>query len=231
MVKSRDYNKTRYVVAGVITFVIFILGVLLGLVVENLRVDYITQREYRQRIDYESLQLQYMYMSRLKDAKDCTGLSETLGLYSKNLESIRLRIEEYEKDSLIKRSDFSRLKREYTIAQLRYWLLHEEIDSICELDSTTIIYFYTDEEICPDCSSQAFILTYLKKMFGSKLLNFAIDEGFEQEPMINVLKSNYNITEYPSLIVNNKLYSGLTSRDDLLKIICDKLNEKIGDCE
>ncbi|MBT3408447.1 hypothetical protein HN415_07225, partial [Candidatus Woesearchaeota archaeon] len=51
MVVERKISLNRYVVAGIITFLVFTLGLLLGLIMDNERVQYLDKRAEFQEID------------------------------------------------------------------------------------------------------------------------------------------------------------------------------------
>ena len=61
---KRKISTSIYVVSFILTAGIFFLGLLLGLVVEDNRVDFINDRERAQSLDYNSLQLQYQFINR-----------------------------------------------------------------------------------------------------------------------------------------------------------------------
>jgi len=96
----------------------------------------------------------------------------------------------------------------------------KQTKSLCEQDAVTVLYFFSSDSACPSCEEQSFVLTYLKKQFGDRLLNFALDEAYEDEPMISILRRSYELKEFPTLIVEGDVYEGFTSSDDLLAAIC-----------
>ncbi len=226
MVK-RKVSKTKYLVAFFITLVVFTLGLLLGLVVENKRVQMMEYGDEKQTLDFSSLQLQYQFVDLFGEERNCNALKKTFEESTKNLENARIKIEEYSKDSNINKNEFDLLKREYVLAQIRFWLHIKKTKNVCGLEHSTIFYFYTEN--CPDCSNQAYILTYLKNKLGVNLLNFAFDADFEKEPMINILKKVYDIEEYPTLIINGKKFEGLTKKETILKEICPTYKESTPD--
>lgn len=227
----RELNKTRYVAAGIITIAIFLLGLMLGLVTEGKRITYVQDLFDRQRAEFSSSQLQYAYVSSLNSQDACPAMYDVFFNNVKNLDETAHRLETYVKDSKLNDESFNVLKREYTIEQLRYWLLSKQARELCNQDVVRVLYFYSDDAQCADCNNQAFILDYLKKLLGDRLLIFSLDATFEQEPMIGILKTQYNITEYPTLIVEDTLVSGLSSRDELLTNLCGRYRDRPEACE
>ncbi|MEK6849570.1 MAG: hypothetical protein AABY01_03295 [Nanoarchaeota archaeon] len=216
----RDYRKTRYLFAGLITIAIFALGLMLGFVVEGKRVTTVQTLFDTQRTEFASSQLQYSYVSSLNSQEACPAIYTIFFNNIKNLDETAHRLESYVKDSKLNDENFAVLKREYTIEQLRYWLLSKQARDLCNQDVVRVLYFFSTDDQCTTCTEQAFVLDYLKKSFGERLLIFSLDATFEQEPMIGILKQQYNITAYPTLIIENTPFSGFSSREDLQANIC-----------
>ncbi len=213
-------KTSRYIFAFVITAGVFVVGLLLGLFIESERVDFLTFYDQEQRLDIQSLQLQYQFANEFIAQRNCDGLLKTFDNSLLTLERTRERIENYKKDASFNQREFDLLKREYTLAQVSYWLLYTHAKETCALDASTILYFFGDEEACADCEKQAIVLTWLKHKMGSKLLNFIFDGTYEQEPVINILKGVYNVTAYPTIVVNGERFSGFVERKDILAELC-----------
>jgi len=226
----RKFQKRRYVMAAALTGIIFVLGLLLGLVIEFQRIGFVQQNKEIQDLDYESLQIQYMYIDLLGQEKNCQAMIQTFDKSVNSLEATRNRIEQYSQGSMINKNDFDILQKEYSLAQIRYWLLARKTKSLCNTNIATILYFFGPDEICSKCNEQAFVLTYLKKRLKDNLLNFVL-RGDQEEPMVTILKANYNITQYPTLIIGEKKFEGFISRSDILAEVCSISSAHIDDCK
>lgn len=226
----RVISREKYIVAGFITLGIFLLGLFLGLTIEGKRVSYIESESKKQNLDFTSLQLQYAFIDQLSQENNCLAVQKTFEQNINNLELTRIRLENFDTDATLNKEDFDILKNEYVLAQIRYWLLAERTKKLCDTDIVTILYFFSDETECPSCDRQAFILTYLKKKFKDKLLIFSFDSKFDSEPMIPLLKNTYNVTTYPSLVIEGKTKSNFEDKDTLLKEICAYYKQKTEDC-
>lgn len=226
----RSLSRDKYIIAGAITIGIFLLGLFLGLAIEGKRVNYIESASKRQNLDFSSLQLQYAFIDQLSQEKNCLAVQKTFEQNINNLESTRIRLENFDRDAKLNKNEFDLLKNEYVLAQIRYWLLAERTKKLCGADIASILYFFSDEKECPDCEKQAFVLTYLKKKFKDKLLIFSFDSKFESEPMISLLKKTYDVSDYPTIVLEGKTRSGFTDKDEILKEICGYYREKTGSC-
>lgn len=226
----RSLSKDKYIIAGAITLGIFLLGLFLGLAIEGKRVNYIESAGKRQNLDFSSLQLQYAFIDQLSQEKNCLAVQKTFEQNINNLESTRIRLENFDRDATLNKNELDILKNEYILAQIRYWLLAERTRELCGADVVSILYFFSDEKECPDCDKQAFVLTYLKKKFEDKLLIFSFDSKFESEPMIPLLKNTHNVSSYPTIVIEGKPRQGFQDKGIILKELCSYYKEKPEDC-
>lgn len=220
MVIKRKVSRNKYVIALLITFAVFALGLLLGLVIESGRLQVIESQKTKQTLDFNSLQLQYQFIDIFGEEKNCNALKKTFEESIQNLENTRKKLEDYLEDSRLNKDQFNLLKREYSLAQIRFWLLTKKTKDICGLEHSIVFYFYADDAQCAKCGDQAYVLTHLKNKFGINLLNFAFDAQFEDEPLIGILTETLGIERYPSLIINGEKFAGFTSEETILKEIC-----------
>ncbi len=231
MAVKRKVSKNKYLVALLITCAVFVFGLLLGLAIESSRLEFIENKNLEQKIDFNSLQIQYQLVNLFGEEKNCGALKKAFEISVENLENTRKKLEAYEKDSSTNKEEFKVLKREYTLAQLNFWLLTEKTKDTCGLEHTTLFYFYADDALCGECADQAYVLTHLKNHFGGSLLNFAFDSQLIEEPLIEILKQTYEITSYPALIINGEKFEGLTSQETILEKICPTFKEQFELCE
>lgn len=232
MVKRTPLQKRRYLAAFAITTLIFALGFFAGLVLENQRSDFLADAYNQQRVDYSSTQLQAQLIEEITRDGDCAALIKTFEQNINNLESARVRLETFAEDATVKEHEFNILSREYTHAQIRYYLLAQRTQEICGEDAATILYFYTDSSECDDCEDQAFVLNYLKRVMQDKLLIFSFNEQLaDEEPAIRLLMNRHNITQYPSIVINEEAQAGYQSRGEVQEELCSWYREDHSFCE
>ena len=63
------------------------------------------------------------------------------------------------------------------------------------------------------------ILDYLKQTHPNNVMNFALDYDVDLN-VIRLLKSVYNVTTTPTLIINDKKYTGLVELGQLEEVLC-----------
>lgn len=214
MVDRKIYLK-RHLLAFFVTAMIFTVGLLIGINITDKRVKEIQELNEDQKADFESLQLQYLYLT--SQNKSCVVFEKTLEQNVYDLENARIKVENYIQAS--ENEGLSRLKRSYVLTELRYWLLAQQTKETCGSDKISILYFYRLDTECPSCSTQGYILTYLKEIFKEKLLIFSIDID-TNEQMVEILKNVYGIKEAPTLIIDNRKVEGLSTKEELIEILC-----------
>ncbi len=221
MVVKRKISLKRYITAGIITFLIFGLGILLGIIFDYERISSLTLKERAQELDYKSLQLQYLYLS------DLTGTNESCPIIRAALEesikelSYSLELaEKYEKETQINTKEYEAISRTYLLDNLRYWLFSQKTKEVCKEDVINVLYFYSKNN-CNICENQGTILSYYKSKLQDKILIFPINTDLEdKETFIKLIKIQYNVTVLPTLVINGNKYEGVVSKEELLQIIC-----------
>ncbi|MBN2368781.1 hypothetical protein JXC34_07195 [Candidatus Woesearchaeota archaeon] len=227
MVVKRNLSKKRYIVAGIITFIIFSFGVMLGLILDYERLDYLDARGNQQEINYRSLQLQYLYLSDIENTNEsCAMLRAALTDSIEDLSYSLELFEAYEKDTTINEKQYEAVARTYLLDNIRYWIFSQRTKKVCNEDIINILYFYS-KDYCNICHNQGTILTYFKAKLEDDILIFPINVDLtEKEDFIKLLRLQYNITELPTLIVNDEKYVGIVSKDELARIICENSKNK-----
>lgn len=228
MVSKREISKNRYLIAFVFSCLIFIIGIFVGNFLSDERVSYLKDIAYKQQLDYQSLELQSLYLTSFKlENESCIAFKKVLEESLVNVAAAQAKAELYMRQKSDKRYDD--IKREYSIAQIRYLLLDKKLREICNFDTVPLLYFYSDKE-CADCSPQGTILTYLKEKIKDKLLIFSLDVDFQGEQLIGLFEAQYNITIVPSILINETLNAGLLKKEELLESICPLYKAKPGIC-
>ena len=204
----------RAVAAAFLTALVFLSGLSLGFFWDTLR----TQRS-EQRIDELVVYSSALFLeSRLIEDAGCESLRPVLDEAMEDLSEALQRYEFYTKQSRVNLDSENLLYRRYLMANLRYWFFYKEFKERCGLNSTIVLFFFGPD--CPDCDVMSDRLTLLKKKYGGDVMVFPINmELAARDPVANTLKSIYNVTSYPSLIVNGKKY-GYLEKKELEGLVC-----------
>ena len=213
---DRKFYWKRHLAVLFITLLILTIGILIGSILGEQRLEFTRADIEKQQGEYESLQMQLLYLTG-QEEKNCEVLLNSLERNIYDLENSRVKLEGYILGS--EGADFNTVKRDYILTEIRYWLMASEAKKVCPSESVSVLFFYKMDEACSDCSAQGHVLTYLKNIFGEKLLVFSLDVDFD-EPMVQILKENYALDKLPSLVINDKVFEGLVKKEELINELC-----------
>jgi len=207
-------------IAAVITFLIFTLGVLLGLIMDYERLSFLNQRTEIQEVNYKSLQLQYLYLSDIGSGNNsCPLLRAALKNSIKDLSYSLEKLESYEKETQINSKDYELITKQYVLDNIRYWIFSKKTKEICNEDIINVLYFYSRDN-CDICHNQGTILSYFKTKLDDEILIFPLNVDIDED-LIYLLSLQYNVTKFPTIIVNDNKYEGVISKNELSRIICE----------
>lgn len=221
----RTVSTEKYIMAGIITFLVLSLGITLGVMLEGYRYSQVEEVNRKQDVDYLSLQLQYIYLTSFSNHNNCGILSATLKQAVKDLSESLSKVVGYEEEQKSMDGRKMLTLRRYALDNLRYYLLARQGKESCDLEIVTVLYFYSIE--CPSCPTQGTILSYFKQIFGEKLLVFPINLDLrDEEPMIEIAMQQFNVTKYPTLVIDEHKYEGVVRKEQLQEIFCRSIPDK-----
>lgn len=216
---TRKLSVKKYVLALFLTIIVFLGGISIGILVENLRLADANKSSLQEKVSLRSLQLQQRYID--SGLADCETLNRILENNINELTKKMAIVVEYDKGSWVNPDEFRLELRDYFLTEIQFLLVSQEIDQKCSKGNVKIVYFYDENEQ----DTQGDILDYLKKLFGSRVLVFSLNSALQEEPMIDILLSSYNITKYPSVIVDDTVFHGHTPVKELHQAICAAFKE------
>lgn len=227
--KRQKIKKSRYLAITVITLSIFILGIFFGSFIDTLKYEYVKETIKTQKLDLSSLQVQSLFILSLEKNQSCRALEEVIINNLKTLQPVLAKLIEYEEGEKKFDKEYIELKREYIQANIRYFLLAERSRELCNSNYVSVIYFF--DERCELCKLEGFILTNLRNYFNGSLLVFPIDSDFKEEPLVNVLIKTYNVTSYPTLVIEDEIIRKYLPIEELKEKICSKFLEEKKECK
>lgn len=101
--------------------------------------------------------------------------------------------------------------------RMEIWLYEGLIDKRCNLDVNNVLFFYS-----PLNSTYNILegdeLTLLNQKYPNKVFVVALNSN-SSSPLIREILSIYNISKFPSILVNNKVYQGYLNYSALYQIL------------
>jgi hypothetical protein len=105
------------------------------------------------------------------------------------------------------------LKKQYTLLQIRDFLLTKRLSATCHVNPTVVLYFYSNKPgSCADCDRAVYALSYLHNQ-NPKLRVYAFDYDLNLGAL-DTLKSVEKIQpNFPAFVINGKTSYGFTTLD------------------
>jgi thiol-disulfide isomerase/thioredoxin len=209
-----------YLKAALLTIAVFITGVAIGWYLDETRVYFVKSKIDELEISFSNLALEEeFYRSVATDSKTLCNIyiskANELALQAGKLGSY---LESFREISKFGLHNIESLKDKYFILNLQLWLYMRKLREECNYNVTTILLFYTSVKKCDDCIAQGIVLDQLKKKDPNKYMIFAIDAD-SKLGIVNALKVYFNVTQVPTLIINEKRkLEGFVSKQELEEI-------------
>lgn len=216
--------------AGILTIIIFGLGILLGYTLESGRISEIESEFKQVEIEWADAKLQSLYYQTLEFDLCEAAIDENLKFADKVYQQ-GLKLERYEESNKMDQ----RIKLEhqrYSLLKTEFLLNSILLKNKCFADYVNLIYFYKKEPNLQEKSSQrvqSVILTEIKEILGPKVMLIPLATDLDIS-IINILTKSYNITIAPTLIIENQKFEGIQSQEEILNHICQFYKEKPDIC-
>ncbi len=199
--KYRDLQK--YLVAFVITAAIFGTAFYITTRLDRARIADIQATEQSIAIDILSTETQFDLMGTL----DCATIKQNPVL-SDELNSLASRLSIAEQNLGSDNSQVIQLKQQYSLLEIKDYLLMRQITQKCGLKPLYVLYFYSNSGDCPDCTRSGDVLTYLRQQYPTLRIY-----SFDYHLDLSALRTLISLSKLqdvsasgglPAFIINNR---------------------------
>ena len=213
MVNQINYKKFLMISLGISIFV-FTSGLLLGITLDTTKVNELVENINRNELSTESYSVEKEFLNVFGGDK-CTLSNPRVNALSEEIGKIGRLLTKYESTNVFEQSDFSYLKRKYSLLEIKAYSLFSSLKKECNYDYTTILFFYDPNH--DESTRQGYVLDALVNL-NPNMHVFSFDRLFKDDPTLETLRIHYNITVSPTLIINDKIKKeGLINLDNLIK--------------
>jgi hypothetical protein len=210
--KNDTIDWKKYFFAFVITAIIFASAIILSNYFSQKKIAEIRNIQDKISIDILSSETQFS----LLEESSCKDIGS--GTLSKELGSLEDKLSTTEKERGSNDSEVQTLKRYYALLEIKDYLLLNKISQKCKITPLSIIYFYSTDSTCPDCEKEGYVLTNLRQEFP-ELRVYSFDYNHDLSAVKTLVTINKVANKLPALIVEDKLYYGFQSTEDVMKAI------------
>lgn len=209
---NHKVSTSKYIVVFLITLGIFLSILYVSGTLTNKKLEELQTIQDNISIDLLSAETQYSLLGEL----DCSQISNSV--LSQELNDLSRKLE-YGQESFGKEEELLRLKKLYSLLEIKDYLLMKEITKRCGQDSVFVLYFYTTSETCTNCVKQGHVLTALREKYPA-LRVYSFDYGLNLsaiQTLINIYK--IEDTKLPAIISDRKVYTGYKSVEEIEELI------------
>jgi len=204
----------------VITVIVFVLGILVGIWLDNARLEEIKERLTLMDIEWNDARLQSVFYQKINGSDSCEDAIKSNLDFNEKIYEEGIEIERRENVNKFAPEIITE-KRRYALLQLQFWLNSIELKESCNANYSSIVYFYSffNENIKIDQKIQSTILLDLKGECGDKLILIPLPFDLDVST-IEFIKSNYKINSTPSILINEQIVlEGVQNKEEILKYI------------
>lgn len=162
-------------------------------------------------IDTLSLDTQFS----LLEAAPCDSAASSTTLVG-NLADLGARLSYAENQLGADNAQVIRLKQQYSLLEIRDYLITKRLATACGTKPVTVLYFYSNAGDCDDCDKAGYALSYLHDTYPT-LRVYSFDYNIDLGAMKTFVAINKVRNALPAFVINGKQFYGFTSLGDLEK--------------
>ncbi len=211
---TRTARWGSYLVAFLITALIFATALYASNYFNDRRLAEIAATQDNISIDILSTQTQF---DLLKE-HSCADIAEN-SVLSNELQPLGSRLSYLEQQPNVNQDELARLKRYYSLLEIKDYLLMQEVATKCKLNPVFVLYFYSNQGDCEACERQGYALTGLAQKYPFvRIYSFDYNLGLSALRTLTDI-NNVQGDTLPALVIKNKVYYGLNTVEDIEKIL------------
>ncbi len=231
--RKRSVKKRIFLTGFLITLVMLLTILFSNIFLGELREEALLDQMDSVVRDYEEIQTLMLMADFFGEESTCVAIRSMLSRMNEELWDLGLKIDQYRQatEEFSTAPFYEKEKARFNQRAALYYTLLKRLDDTCETDHTLMSFFYRDEDECPDCDAQAFVLTDIRLQLEDEgrsddLALFSFDMDLDL-PTIDLLRQHYNITHYPCMVIEDDTYCGLRNKDEVLELLCEHSNGTI----
>lgn len=185
------------------------------------KVSELEQRINQIEANQRSMALTYQLSDNLESNR-CEAVNTLRKNTLSDLRDLRREAASYEKAERIDNSRYEVVKKKYMNAVVQNLVNLRRMED-CGEDYMEVIYFYSNED-CDACEDQGTVLTFFRRENEDSVRVHPLDTDLDMNS-INFLEDYYNVTGYPSIVVDGELYEGFQSKEKLETLLGENLQK------
>lgn len=188
----------KYLLVFIITAAIFATAFYVATRLDAQRLADIRATQESVSIDILSSETQFALLGNL----DCQTISEN-PILSTELNSLASRLSVAEENLGTTNAEVIRLKKQYSLLQIKDYILMQQVSQKCNLKPVSVLYFYSNQGNCPECGRAGDVLTYLRTQYPG-LRVYSFDYNLDLSALRTLISLRGLNSQLPALVINNR---------------------------
>ncbi|MFN7991572.1 MAG: hypothetical protein U0R44_05425 [Candidatus Micrarchaeia archaeon] len=211
---ERKITVPLYAGAFLLSLAIFVSGIYIGSAIDNTNLNNVAVDV--STISEKVASVQLLLLSEGNASSFCPVYSSELRSIDNEVEKVGYKLSFLEDEKGVYDND---LKRKYFLLEAESYLLSKKVRSLCGSSSILLINFYSNKD-CARCREQGTeILKARDALAGSSDIKLFSFDGELDSPVAESFEKEYNITGYPSVVIDGKTYPGFHDSAQLQKLM------------
>lgn len=210
-------RRGRYAIALFMTSLIFIIGILIGVRINESKSQELQKSLQSDVLQMQSLEMELSIVQKINSTAVCKYLEERMSEIIKNKVELGRKFD----TTGLPPNEAKVLEKEYVISLTRYWMFTDLQKKQCGLENPTLIFFFKSADELSREQGKA--IDYLVYRSGENITVFSFNIEIN-EPLIRLIVSNYNITTAPTVVIDDEKHTGYQSVSDMTHFLCQKYN-------
>lgn len=209
-----------FLTAFLLTTIIFFLGYLLSYGMDFLRIREVVNTIQNYEINSQSYVIENDLVQTMGGDK-CEMLNNRIRALRTEIQDVGSDLTKYGVKSVLNKKDFDYLKRRYFLLELEFYNLVNSLNHECGKQYFPVILFYKiDDE---QSQQQGFVLDDLGREYRNQVVILSFDGEYQDEKTVQILKSQFNVTTYPTTIVDTTVLDHIVYTTELNRTILSVL--------
>ncbi len=108
------------------------------------------------------------------------------------------------------------LKKQYTLLEIRDYLLIQKLSKTCNITPVVTLYFYSNAGDCTSCDRAGYALSYLRRTYP-RLRVYSFDYNLNLGALKTLIQIEKVKPQLPAFVIQGKQHYGFTSLTNLKK--------------
>lgn len=211
-----DITRNILIALGI---TILTIGTIVGSIsyLNRTRIAELNSLQEQLSIDSLSLETQFSLLESAPCAETVSSTNQTSTDLTSKLDELGRKLSYAQEQLGTNNTQVITLERQYSLLEIRDYLITQKIEMACKTPTVTVLYFYSNGNDCTDCDRAGYALSYLHDTYPNMRV-YSFDYHLSLGAL-TTLKTQMKLTgDLPAFVINGTPHYGFTSLDDLMAL-------------